>query len=78
MVLWAASALAAAIAVVVLTRQLDIARRHTLMVPREVTALMAWRAPTDVLLDIPGNTLLRESPRLNASVLDDLTGGDRR
>lgn len=33
-------------------------------------AIATWRAPTDVLLDTPGNDLLGAMPALGASILD--------
>lgn len=44
-------------------------RATRLTVPRAVVALAAWRPATDVLLETPGSTMLRELPRLGASIL---------
>jgi len=45
-------------------------RRARLTVPEEVIALSTWRPATDALLEIPGRSLLRQTPQLHKSVLD--------
>jgi hypothetical protein len=45
-------------------------RSARLTVPNEVVALSSWRAPTDVLLETPGKTLLTNAPELGASLVD--------
>ncbi len=45
-------------------------RAATLVVPTEVTVLMTWRSPTDVLLLPPSWDVVRTVPNLNASILD--------
>ena len=44
-------------------------RPKPLTVPAEVLALSTWTPLTDALLEMPNYSLLRESPRLDASLL---------
>lgn len=44
-------------------------RPEPFTVPSEVLALSAWRPITDVLLETPNRALLREAPRLSASLI---------
>lgn len=39
---------------------------------RRIPLQLAWRTPTDVLLDTPGSELLRDLPSLGVSILGDL------
>jgi hypothetical protein len=45
------------------------ARPQPLTVPAEVLALSSWRPMTDALLETSNRQLLREVPRLDASLL---------
>src|SRR5205814_7702933 len=47
-----------------------VSRRDRLIVPSEVVALSAWRPATDVLLESSGRDLLKNAPRLGASLID--------
>ena len=57
------------VASVGVTRRLT-SRRAPLVVPAEVIALSTWQPMTDVLLDTPNRSLLSETPRLDASMLE--------
>jgi hypothetical protein len=53
-------------------------RSERFTVPREVRALSSWRPMTDVLLETPNRRLLREAPRLGASLIQTHNLGDSR
>lgn len=49
-----------------------LVRRRSFAPPGPAPSIATWRAPTDILLRIPGSELLGEMPALGASVLDTL------
>ena len=51
------------------TYTLAARRKSTLVVPRDVTALMAWRPETDALLSSP-TALLKSQARIRGSMID--------
>lgn len=53
-------------------------RPERLTVPSEVIALSAWRPMTDVLLETSNSALLREMPRLGASLITPNYNGELR
>lgn len=53
-------------------------RADRLDVPNEVITLSAWRPMTDVLLETPTTALLRNVPRLDASLINLSIAGDLR
>lgn len=59
----------AAVALVMAVAVARYALRPRLVVPGEVVALSSWRPMTDVLLEPPGWSALKQAPRLGASVL---------
>lgn len=71
------AAAAAVLVVAVLTYRV-VARGGRLTVPDEVITLAAWRPATDVLLETPGQSLLRAGPKLGSSMLDTRSPGAQR
>jgi len=55
-----------------------LGHRERLTVPHDVLALSTWRPGSDVLLDAPVRTLLREPPRLGASLINTRLTGELR
>ena len=61
-----------------ITYRVVAGRGERLTVPREVVALSAWRPASDMLLETPLTNLLRESPRLGASLITTRITGEFR
>ena len=70
--------LAAAVVLVVSAALAYSARPRRLTVPSEIVALSVWRPATDALLETSVSNLLRETPRLSASLVNVNMKGELR